>query len=136
MRTMHHHTFPLPNGCIGWTGTTDARGYARIKVGNQQRYCHRVAWAEVNGPVPPKTYVLHTCGKLNCVNPEHMMLSTKRTNVKRIIARRRATLTEQQVLDIRAALANHVKQTVLAAQYGVVPCTIWNIKRRITWSHL
>jgi hypothetical protein len=47
-----------------------------------------------------------------------------------------ARLSEQDVLDIRKALADGVSQRALGRLYGVTSSLIWRIHHRLLWTHI
>lgn len=65
-------------GCWVWTGKTDKDGYGVYRG----RPAHRVAWEQVNGPVPP---VLDhwRCDRKRCVRPTHVKPSSHFKNLAR-----------------------------------------------------
>jgi HNH endonuclease len=64
--------------CWDWIGSTvDGYGQFGFQVpggGRQMIPAHRFAWATVNGVIPDKADVLHTCGNRVCVRPDHLVL--------------------------------------------------------------
>lgn len=88
------HSRPGPNGCILWTGTTDARsspgrgsGYGkfRMRINGKSRMtgAHRAAWLARRGDIPDDLTIDHLCRVPACVNVEHMELVTLAENVRR-----------------------------------------------------
>jgi hypothetical protein len=70
-------------GCWEWTGARDQDGYGRIWVKRVPVFAHRVAWADVNGPIPQEMTVDHLCFNPSCVNPAHLRLLTRSENARR-----------------------------------------------------
>jgi hypothetical protein len=70
------HTAPVPTvtNCILWTGYVDPNGYGKLNGGG---LAHREAYELYVGPVPPGAEVTHRCAARACVNPDHLMLSTR-----------------------------------------------------------
>ena len=63
------------DGCRLFTGGV-SNGYGRFFVEGQMVLAHKFAWEFVNKrPIPPGARVEHTCGKRNCVEPKHLVLS-------------------------------------------------------------
>jgi len=76
-------------GCWLWTGTVDAGGYARIKVGGRNgtmASAHRVSYELHVKPIPEGLDIDHLCRVRHCVNPDHMEPVTHRDNVVRGLA--------------------------------------------------
>jgi hypothetical protein len=61
------------NGCWGWRGHINNKGYGRIKL-SQHRYraVHRVAYELWVEPIPESLQVLQVCGNSTCCNPDHL----------------------------------------------------------------
>jgi hypothetical protein len=81
-----------------------------------------------------------------CINPEHLKCGTFKENSNDRDAKGRhrykphpgeeswsAKLTEQQVIKI---LLDKRHPKIIALQYGVAECTIYNIKSGIKWRYL
>ena len=68
------------SGCWIWAGTRFSTGYGLIPQDGRLQKAHRVIWAYVNGPIPPRIHVLHRCDIPLCVNPSHLFLGTNRDN--------------------------------------------------------
>lgn len=47
-----------------------------------------------------------------------------------------AKLTEPDVLSIRESFANGVPRKVLAAKFAISSCTVWDIVKRRSWTHI
>lgn len=137
-----------PDECWLWNGAT-SKGYGYIKVGGRKRsvLAHRVSWELHNGLIPPGeghhgTCVCHRCDNRKCVNPTHLFLGTAADNMADMVAKGRsmrgmanykAKLTGRQVADIRDAPGMY---TEVAAQFGITPVQVSNIKRGKSWKHL
>lgn len=78
-----------PNGCLEWTGLTNAKGYGRTSLNGKPDLTHRVAWILANGPIPDGLHVLHHCDNPPCGETEptegypegHLFLGTNDDNV-------------------------------------------------------
>jgi hypothetical protein len=75
----HRHTrLPAPDSdCMLWDWVTDTHGYALLPIQNDRLYAHRFAYELWIGPIPPDHRVTRTCGHHLCVNPNHLMLTTR-----------------------------------------------------------
>jgi len=82
-----------PDGCLLWTGKMDAAGYGRMGPAlTGSVHAHRSAWILVNGPIPPRMTVEHSCHSRTwcllgdscphrrCINPDHLGLLTLGAN--------------------------------------------------------
>jgi len=111
---------------------------------------HRELWILLNGPLPPKTMVLHSCDNPPCMNPAHLFAGTNSVNVRDMVAKGRQVipnrdgelhprvkLTEKQVRAIRKMLASgRFTQQELADMHGVKQAAISKIVLRRTWDHI
>lgn len=67
--------------CVG----SASRGYPTMRVGDQVKYCHRLAYELWVGPLPEDwaTWTVdHRCEIPRCVNPSHLTLMTRGENAK------------------------------------------------------
>lgn len=131
--------------CLPWPYTKDSKGYGRIKRGGKIRLVHRIVCEHEHGPPPTSKHeAAHLCGKghLACCNRKHLEWKTPTENQADRLAHGthnrggrngRAKLTEAQVLQIRSSTK---LQRELAAEYGVSPVAISDIKRRKKWEHI
>jgi hypothetical protein len=125
------------NGCWGWCGFRDKRGYARMTVRTAQWArsvgAHRASWVLHNGDITADHNVLHHCDNPECVNPAHLYLGTHAQNMRDMKERGRAKgrcppekahcakLSFEKAAEIRALKARMPKlsHAAIAAQYGV-----------------
>ena len=63
--------------CLIWSGPTDSNGYGRINIQGRGVPVHRASYEAFIGPIPTGRSVAQSCGKHNCVNPEHLVLGSK-----------------------------------------------------------
>lgn len=132
------------SGCRLWQGATNKKdnGYGVLNVDGRVRYAHRLAWEEVNGPVPAGSHVCHKCDVRTCINPDHMFLGTHADNMADKVAKGRQSkgeehyasrLTEDDVREIRAAVSTIEK---IGERYGVSPQAISGIRCGKKWKHV
>lgn len=140
------------DGCWEWLGARDDNGYGWIKVTweashPRQEKAHRVCWILTRGPIPDGQRVLHTCDNPPCVRPSHLFLGTDLDNRHDAMKKGRWTptrgervgtskLTDEDIIQIRGALSQGVRQSDLALKFGVTQSAISNISRRKRWTHI
>lgn len=66
------------DGCWLWTGTIGPQGYAQGAFKTKPYKAHRLSYELHIGPIPDKMFVMQTCEKYHCVNPDHFYLSDKK----------------------------------------------------------
>lgn len=128
--------------CVIWAGKTTPEGYGYYTEGGKTVYAHRVALAEVIGPIPPGMWALHRCDTPQCVNPDHLFAGSPGDNTRDRDNKGRqargersgnATLTEADVIAIHDSQGT---QESVARVYGVNRATVSNIRNEKTWRHL
>lgn len=120
--------------CWVWLRTARASGHGnrtiRTPTGPRTLSAYRYEWEKVHGLVPQGLQLHHLCENPRCVNPEHLALVTH-TEHRRI---HNTPLDAEAVLKIRRRLlAGDVMKTI-AADFGVKPWVIVDIKRGRTWT--
>jgi hypothetical protein len=138
--------------------TRNFRGYLHYGVtlpGGSRASCQclpvrvaRVIYEAVHGPVPEGLQVNHKDGNkannsianLEAITPleniEHSIRTGLRGPQPRGEQVHASKLSESQVVEIRALLADGLTQQVIADRYGVAQATISWIKLRKTWRHV
>ncbi len=106
-------------------------------------YAHVFLCEQVHGPRPTAEHeVDHLCGHNLCMSKRHVQWALHADNCARrtehgtqLIGEKHnlAKLTEPEVRAIRDSSARGVD---LAAQYGVCPATVCNIRKGKLWRHL
>src|SRR5262245_22873769 len=89
MRRLAINVTVLPSGCWQWTGSLRRDGYARLcgDEGSRAIYAHRLSYERFIGPVPEDRELDHLCRNRGCVNPEHLEVVDRATNMARSVAR-------------------------------------------------
>ena len=65
----------LATGCWNWTAAKDARGYPRIRNGNEVLYAHHASALIYRGlPLEAPVRITHSCKNKICVNPDHLVV--------------------------------------------------------------
>lgn len=122
-------------GCWNWQGRK-TRGYGRLGFGGEKNLLASRFAYEAFVAVPPKHLnVCHRCDNPSCVNPDHLFVGTQADNVADMFAKRRdgksgAKLSADEIAAIRSSSE---QQSALARRYGVVPTTISNIRKGVSW---
>lgn len=76
-------------GCWNWRYGKDIYGHGRLHGGaSGAEYAHRFAYRQYLGPIPAGESVIHTCGNLACINPEHLQAAPLGRSI--VTARRRS----------------------------------------------
>ena len=78
-------------GCVLYTGFTNKQGYSLVnqRPGNRKILVHRLAYEQVNGPIPEGHVICHRCDTPNCVNPSHLFAGTQKDNLRDMFAKGR-----------------------------------------------
>lgn len=147
--------------CWEWTASKDACGYGMFGIDGHGYRAHRLSYYLKFGPIPIGILVLHHCDNPCCVNVAHLFLGTQTDNmhdmeskgrsnkargersamrlhpelVRRGEKHHKALLNAEQVAAIRTTF-NGSNGNSLAAQFGVSSCTIRDIVKRRSWTHL
>lgn len=72
---------PVESGCHEWQGFIGTFGYAMTTYRGKTRVVHRLLWQLVNGPVPKKMDVCHSCDNRKCANLDHLWIGTRQQNL-------------------------------------------------------
>lgn len=93
-----------PNGCWGWTGTTQPFGHGRIAapgVPAKMLMAHRVSWEIHHGAIPVDLRVLHHCDNPPCTNPRHLFLGTLSDNSRDMVKKGRMKIYQNDITHCR-----------------------------------
>jgi hypothetical protein len=147
------HPYDPSLGCCWlWTGGTNKRGYGvfmtHVENGKGKlTTAHRASWAIANGPLPTKILVRHSCDRVACVNPAHLLSGTYKDNAADMDSRGRRVirshgvlyhqLSDDAVREIRALAAQKtLSQEKIAAQCGVDQTVVSRIHLRKAYKHV
>jgi HNH endonuclease len=127
-----------PNdSCWFWVGGLTHNGYGQFNNGKTTVRAHRWIYGQERGPVPVGIMVLHSCDNRNCVRIDHLFLGTAGENTADMIRKERkkfdSVLTESDVWEIRARLAEGDMHKDIAEDYGVSRATITDINTEKRW---
>ena len=135
-------SFNSTHGCWLWAGTLDKNGYGLFRYGRKSFRAPRIAYKVFCGVDPGQLHVCHSCDVPRCVNPDHLFLGTNADNTNDKVAKGRhgigeangqSKLSTEDILFIRSS---NKTQKELAAQFGVVPSVIGNVRLRLRWKHI
>lgn len=134
---------PNEKGCRLWRNTRKwNQGYGDIKVNGVHYGAHRLVWILAHGyEPPPHLYVCHTCDNPGCVEITHLFLGTAADNQQDALSKGRfpvgarntggnRTLTDAQVLEMRALHARGVNCAELGRRFGVSRITAYYVTTR------
>lgn len=137
------------DGCWVFTGCWDGSGYGQIQINGERTRTHVLSYRLHKGEIPAGKYVCHTCDNRACINPEHLFLGSAADNAKdmwqkgrgvlqdtRGEANGQATLTEDEVREIRSCTAAGLSLSEVGVMFGKDTSTIWKIHHRKTWRHI
>ncbi len=135
--------------CWEWTGAMqNATSTPVMRYQGAAQPVRRVIAAELGMPAKGRMATVRCCNSL-CVNPEHVVLLTRKQLQQRTArltqpqtnelrsrkmaqaARRNGKLTEAQVAEIRAL--DGLTQRQIAARYGIAQATVSAIRRGVKW---
>jgi hypothetical protein len=136
-----------PDDCWEWTSyklKKTNEHYGRFCYQKRHYLAHRIAYLLSKGIQPGSRLVCHSCDNPSCCNPYHLWLGSDADNIADRDAKGRqaghagkangrATLTEQDVNDIRASSENYRS---LSRQFGVSRTQISRIRTRKYWKHV
>lgn len=69
------------NECHIYRGASYGLGYGSVAINGKNWLAHRLAYSLVNGGIPPKAHVLHSCDVPACCNPNHLRTGTQKDNM-------------------------------------------------------
>lgn len=146
-----HRVVKHSNGCWGWLGFVDSKGYGRVNAWidgkRRSQGAHRISWFIHNGAIPEGMHVLHQCDNPICTRPDHLRLGTHAENMREMAERGRARgrcpperahaakLNWEKAREIRRLKAGMptLSHDVIAVQYGVTRATISFLLEGKTW---
>jgi hypothetical protein len=128
------------DGCWGWSRCKHSTGYGEMFHRGKHWKAHRASWTIHFGEIPKGLFVCHKCDNRICSNPEHLFLGTNAENMKDMASKKRAvpraTLTKEQVLEIKKMIKLGVSSTKIGRDYNVSDVCIHYIKHNKTWKDI
>lgn len=133
-----------PDECWEWQGATTSRGvgtqdvrYGIFWVTGRRVRAHRLAYQLHYGVTPlPSVVVCHSCDNTLCCNPDHLMLSSQRANMKDAARkgriRRGPSHSDDEVRAVHRLRGEGLSMPVIAEQSGLCISTVqdWLCGRR------
>lgn len=124
-------------GCWDWSSAKNDAGYGYMRHRNQIIKAHRASYMIHKGEIPEGSFVLHSCDHPSCTNPDHLFVGTNTDNMRDMTQKGRnkprATLTKEQVEDIRKLINLGVPSARIGRDFGVSDVAIHYIKHNKTW---
>lgn len=68
------------NECWEWQKGRHGDGYGQISINGVVLYAHRLSYKVFKGYLSKHDVVMHTCDNPPCVNPNHLIKGTRKTN--------------------------------------------------------
>ncbi len=138
------------SGCWTWNGTSNNAGYPLFSYKGRMVSASKTAYRLFHKKDIPNGFVVsHSCENVQCVNPEHIFVTSRSKLVKNLYATGKmkapqqkgadnpnAKLSEADVREIRRKKKEGSTHDELAAQFGVTKTTISQIYNRKLWSHI
>lgn len=131
------------NGCVEWTGCTDAKGYGVLGVNKKNIKAHRISYEMTNGKIPDGLVIRHKCDNKKCINPNHLETGTNSENINDRELRGRGAkyekhgmskLTNSDVLAIRRLLLDGKLHKDISEEFKISMTTISFIKNKKLWN--
>lgn len=138
----------LNEQCWKWQGSNDGKhGYGRIAFRGKTYISSRVSYFIHYGFDPKSLMVCHKCDNPPCVNPHHLFIGTRRTNMTDRDLKGRNNIpkgeahylhrfTEKDVIQIRTLYKNGAMQHEIAEVFNTSQSVIKSIVNGKTWKHV
>lgn len=133
------------DACWEWLGYKE-KGYGRFYYRNRMRMAHDLALSFTTGEARLRNWdTCHSCDNPSCCNPAHLRFDVRQGNVRDMTSRGRqargerngqASLSDEDVVNIRRRRAAGAKQSNLAEEYGLTPSAVSMIVRGERWTHV
>lgn len=133
------------DSCWEYQGRRDRDGYCLISWRSGLIGAHRLAYLLFYGEDPKELLVRHSCDNPPCCNPRHLLTGTIKDNSMDMVERGRslrgelnhkAKLTEQEVIDMRRAVANGESASSVVRRSRIGRSSAFAAIRGATWKHL
>lgn len=122
---------PKRQPCVWHESNKGDNGYVLLSLCGERVRAHRESYMHYKGIIPEGMIVMHSCDNRECINPDHLVLGSKRDNTQDMVSKGRAVgggtkkLTPEQVQEIKDSPLSSYK---LAEIYPVSSTHIRRIK--------
>jgi hypothetical protein len=129
------------DACWNWKCYLNDSGYGAFVIAGKRWRAHRWIFIQLNGSIPEKYEVCHTCDNRACVNPRHLFCGSHYENMADMRRKLRhafgekvgnAKLKAHQIAEI---LASKEQGQTLARMLGVSEASISRVRNGTTWRH-
>lgn len=140
-----HIRIGAPDACWPWRMGLDRDGYGHFTAEGRKYKAHRLAFQLSTGVDPGELKVCHRCDNPACCNPTHLFLGTQTDNLRDMVTKGRsrqgsrhhaATVTEADIITIRARRAAGEAGRSLAEAFGLSEASVSDIVHHRTWRHV
>ena len=134
------------SGCWIWDGPYSWQGgYGKCKINKKSDFAHRISYKLWKGKIPKQFVVRHKCDNKFCVNPDHLILGTKKDNALDAVERGQiafgerqglSKLTDAKVAEIFKMRMTGVSTLEIAKIFNVTRDNILAVLNGKTWRHV
>ena len=114
--------------CWFWKSCINSGGYGQISVDKKLIAAHIFSYRHFKSEIPTGMVVMHTCDNPPCVNPDHLILGTRKDNSDDKVYKLRHTfgenhvhskITNEQAIKIRQDYALGKPPSIIAEKYNL-----------------
>jgi HNH endonuclease len=125
------------DSCWLWIGTLSNDRYGSFRAAGKTYTAHRFSFFLAHGYLPPSTMdVMHTCDNKRCVNPDHLVVGTRKDNIHDYLDKGghyfhrgekngRSKVTDEQYAEMKAKWNDGATMSSVAREYGITPQSFW-----------
>lgn len=99
----------IKDGCWGWTGNTDGKGYGTLSHRNGSGFspekAHRLSYEKHYGKIPKGLNICHKCDNPECTNPLHLFAGTQKENMQDCSRKNR--INPKSILNLKPYRSNN-----------------------------
>jgi len=125
----------MKTDCQDWNRSRHRQGYGRLNQKGKDRYAHRQAWIDENGPIPEGSVILHKCDNPSCVNVDHLRIGTQSDNIADRVKKDRSAKglsnarTKATPDVINTIMRSRLSSRKLASLLGISHTTVLDVRR-------